>query len=134
MLYSIYVIVHPPHVCLALRTELGITMMKTVTITGVAFTLAGRVAAWGETGHQAVGYIAMEFLAPKALAFVQSTVDSSYDNSLGPAAVWADSVKYTTGYTFSAPYHFIDAEDDPLGGSCSVGESTSVREFQCFNS
>lgn len=101
--------------------------MKTAAIFGISLALTEQVAAWGALGHQAVGYIAMEFLAPKATAFVKKTVASSYDNSLGPAAVWADSVKYTKGYHFTAPFHFIDAVDDPLGGSCSVGQSASVR-------
>lgn len=96
--------------------------MKTAAIVGISLALAGQVAAWGELGHQAVGYIAMEFLAPNALAFVEETVDSSHNHNLGPAAVWADDVKHTKGFTFTAPFHFIDAEDDPLGGTCSVGE------------
>ena len=100
--------------------------MKTAAIFGVSLVLAEQVAAWGEVGHQAVGYIAMEFLAPEATAFVKETVASSYDHSLGPAAVWADSVRHTKGFTFTAPFHFVDAEDDPLGGACSVGESASV--------
>ena len=107
--------------------------MKITAIGAVSLALAGKVAAWGQFGHQTVGYVAMEFLAPQASAFVKKTVSSSYSNSLGPAAVWADSVKYTKGYTFTAPFHFIDAMDDPLGNSCSVGGSASIWEFRDFN-
>jgi len=107
-------------------------MMKIAAITAVALALAGQVAAWGQLGHQAVGYIAMEFLAPNALAFVEETVASSFNHSLGPAAVWADDVKHKKGFTFTAPFHFVDAEDDPLGGACSVDESRDCGSKGCI--
>lgn len=83
--------------------------MKSAILTGVALAFAGRVAAWGDVGHEAVGYVAMEFLATKAAAFVKKTVPSSDQYSLGPIATWADTVKYETAYLWSQPYHFIDA-------------------------
>ncbi len=72
----------------------------------VALVSLKSVIAWGDLGHETVGYIAMsvcrlilhhlllvlsdavlsQFLAPKALSFVQSTISDSDDNSLGPAA------------------------------------------------
>lgn len=108
-------------------------MMKTAAIAGVSLALAGQVAAWGAVGHEAVGYIAMEFLAPKAAAFVKKTISSSYNYSLGPAAPWADDVKYTKGFTFSAPLHYIDAEDSPLNGSCSVEQSRDCGSEGCLS-
>jgi hypothetical protein len=50
----------------------------------------------------------LQFLAPNALSFVQESL-SEYNGSLGPASTWADSVKRTHGYTWSPPYHFLDA-------------------------
>jgi hypothetical protein len=38
---------------------------------------------------------------------------------LANVATWADSYRYTTAGAFSAPFHFIDAEDNPPS-SCSV--------------
>ncbi|TDL19510.1 nuclease Le1 [Rickenella mellea] len=92
----------------------------------------GRVAAWGALGHQAVGYTAMEFLAPKALKFVQSTLSASDNHSLGPAATWADTVRSEAAFAFTAPFHFIDAEDDPEGGSCSVDETRDCGAAGCI--
>lgn len=83
--------------------------MKTFILSGVALSLCSSVSAWGAVGHEAVGYVAMEFLAPKAAAFVAKTISSTYNYSLGPAAPWADTVRYETGYTFTAPFHYIDA-------------------------
>ena len=77
-------------------------------------------------------YVAQEFLAPNALAFVQSSLGSTYNETLGAAATWADSVKYTSGYTWSAPLHFVDAEDSPLSGSCSVQETRDCGDEDCI--
>jgi hypothetical protein len=56
-----------------------------------------------------LGYIAMEFLNSDAVAFVQQTIPAKYNNSLGPAAVWADEVRSLSGFRWSEPFHFIDA-------------------------
>jgi hypothetical protein len=58
----------------------------------ISALLANQVAAWGATGHQTVGYVAQQFLAPKALAFVQSSLGSTYSQSLGPAATVSDDL------------------------------------------
>ncbi|KAL1755226.1 S1/P1 nuclease [Schizophyllum commune] len=62
------------------------------------------VHAFGTEGNQAVGYIAMQFLAPRARAF-------KYAFSLGPAATWANAVKSQPAYQWSAELHFINAID-----------------------
>ncbi|KAI0801933.1 nuclease Le1 [Irpex lacteus] len=85
-------------------------------------SLAGKVAAWGALGHETVGYVAQSFLAPKALSFVQSSLGSTYDESLGPAAPWADDVREEKAYKWSAQLHFVDAQDSPPS-SCSVQET-----------
>ncbi|KAL1942204.1 hypothetical protein VTO73DRAFT_6268 [Trametes versicolor] len=90
------------------------------------------VAAWGTLGHQTVGYVAQEFLAPKALAFVKSSLGSTYNQSLGAAASWADSVRSLAAYRWSAPFHFVDAEDSPLSGSCSVQETRDCGSGGCI--
>lgn len=64
---------------------------------------------------------------------MQSTIEDSNDNSLGPAATvsttislpasslltsihaqWADSVRSEKAFAFTAPFHFIDAEGETL--------------------
>ncbi|KII89268.1 hypothetical protein PLICRDRAFT_40919 [Plicaturopsis crispa FD-325 SS-3] len=94
--------------------------------------LASSAAAWGSLGHQAVGYVAMEFLAPKSLAFVKKTISAQFNHSLGPAGPWADTVREEAAFRFSAPFHFIDAEDDPEGGSCSVVQSRDCGSSGCI--
>ncbi|KAF7795571.1 hypothetical protein EIP86_006733 [Pleurotus ostreatoroseus] len=86
-------------------------------------------AAWGNVGHQTIGFIAqnvshvptpfvaqfwltayIKFLAPNALQFVQTHLNASFDGSLGPAATWADQVKSTPPFEWSKNLHFVDAE------------------------
>ncbi|KAI0704391.1 nuclease Le1 [Cerioporus squamosus] len=107
-------------------------MLSVLTTLSVLTVAARPAAAWGALGHEAVGYIAQEFLAPEALAFVQSSLGSTYNESLGAAATWADSIKYTKGYTWSSPLHFVDAEDSPLSGSCSVSETRDCGDGDCI--
>lgn len=86
--------------------------------------------AWGNLGHQTIGFIAQEFLAPNALSFVQTTLGSMYNFSLGPAATWADMVKSEPQFTWSKNLHFVDAEDDPPT-SCSVEEIRDCASQIC---
>lgn len=76
--------------------------------------------------------MAQEFLAPKALAFVKKSLGSTYNENLGPAGPWADTVRHTKGYTWSAPFHFVDAKDSPLDGSCSVDETRDCGSGKCI--
>ncbi|THH29901.1 hypothetical protein EUX98_g4281 [Antrodiella citrinella] len=89
------------------------------------------VSAWGNLGHQTVGFVAQEFLAPNALAFVQKTLGSTYNFSLGPAATWADEVRSETAFKWSAPFHFVDAEDS-APTSCSVDQQRDCADQQCI--
>ncbi|TFY75401.1 hypothetical protein EWM64_g8611 [Hericium alpestre] len=90
-----------------------------------------KVAAWGNLGHETVGYVAMQFIGSKTLSFVQTSLGSQYNLSLGPAATWADSVRSETAFKFSAPFHFIDAEDNPPD-SCSVNQARDCGDTGCI--
>ncbi|KAI0051518.1 nuclease Le1 [Auriscalpium vulgare] len=88
------------------------------------------VAAWGALGHETTGYVAMQFIGSKTLSAVQSSLGSTFNFSLGPAATWADTVRSETAFKFSAPFHFIDAEDNPPT-SCSVDISRDCGSAGC---
>jgi len=90
------------------------------------------VAGWGELGHETVGFVAMEFLAPKALSFVQTTLAVNFSGNLGPGAPWADTVRSEKAFSWSAPFHFVDAEDSPLQGQCSVSETRDCASGNCI--
>ncbi|KAF8912899.1 S1/P1 nuclease [Gymnopilus junonius] len=105
--------------------------MKFATIAlALSFSTSG-VYGWGEDTHMTIGYLAMEFLAPEALSFVKSSLGSTYDESLGPAAPWADDVRSEKAYSWSASFHFVDANDNPPQ-SCSVSESRDCSAGTCI--
>ncbi|RPD68005.1 nuclease Le1 [Lentinus tigrinus ALCF2SS1-7] len=90
------------------------------------------VRAWGNLGHETVGFVAEQFLAPKAATFVHSTLNATWNFSLGPAAIWADQVKGEAAFKWSADLHFVDAEDSPMTGSCSVNEKRDCGDGECI--
>ncbi|KAL4247375.1 nuclease type I family protein [Abortiporus biennis] len=87
--------------------------------------------AWGALGHQTIGFVAQEFLAPNAAAFVQKHLNSTFNHSLGTAATWADDVKGETAFKWSANLHFVDAEDS-APDSCSVEEERDCSTNICI--
>ncbi|KAG8529470.1 uncharacterized protein KY384_006107 [Bacidia gigantensis] len=71
---------------------------------------------WGTLGHATVGAIADHYLTAQAKSWVSTKLDGA---TMASVASWADTYRYTTAGRFSAPYHFIDAEDSPPS-ACSV--------------
>ncbi|VDC07064.1 unnamed protein product [Peniophora sp. CBMAI 1063] len=98
---------------------------------GVLAFVPREALAWGALGHSTVGYVAMQFISSSTLTQVQSILGTTYDKTLGGnAASWADSVRSETAYKFSAPFHYIDAEDSPPT-SCSVNLSRDCGSSGC---
>ncbi|KAH9938884.1 nuclease Le1 [Epithele typhae] len=105
--------------------------MRVTTIATLLAFSAGSAFAWGNLGHETIGFVAQSFLAPNALSFVQTTLGSVWNFSLGPAAIWADEVKGETAFKWSANLHFVDAEDNPPT-SCSVNEQRDCANNLCI--
>ncbi|KAL0563983.1 hypothetical protein V5O48_018074 [Marasmius crinis-equi] len=99
------------------------------SLSAAALVIPG-VRAWGAVGHEAVGYVAMQFLAPKALSFVQTSLGTQYNRTLGVAATWADEIRSNSSYAWSSNLHFVDAEDNPPS-SCSVNENRDCTNNFC---
>lgn len=77
------------------------------------------VNAWGTLGHDTVAYIAQNFVTSATKTFCQNILGDTSTSYLANVATWADTYRYTAEGSFSAPYHFIDAEDNPPT-SCNV--------------
>ncbi|KAJ4467347.1 nuclease Le3 [Lentinula lateritia] len=93
---------------------------------------AVKTYGWGMKGHEAVGFIAMKFLAPEASSFVETSLSGpQYHSSLGLAAPWADEVRRQKGYAWSAPLHFVDAEDQPPT-ECSANQKRDCAGNGCI--
>ncbi|KAI5253155.1 nuclease s1 [Aureobasidium subglaciale] len=91
--------------------------LRTLTaVLGAALPVAN---AWGSLGHETVAFIAQDRIAAHTVAWAQSVLSNTSTSYLAGIATWADTYRYTAAGTFSAPFHFIDAEDSPPS-SCSV--------------
>lgn len=87
--------------------------------------------AWGAMGHETVAYVATNFVAASTKAYFQSLLGDTSADYLASVASWADSYRYTTAGKFSAPYHYIDANDSPPS-SCSVSVARDCGSAGCI--
>ncbi|ORY17596.1 S1/P1 nuclease-domain-containing protein [Clohesyomyces aquaticus] len=75
--------------------------------------------AWGTLGHDTVAFIAQNFISSSTATWAKTLLNDSSPAYLANVATWADSYRYTSEGAFSAPFHYIDAADDPPT-SCNV--------------
>lgn len=76
-------------------------------------------AAWGATGHEAVAYVAQDFVSSSTASYVKNVLGDTSTSYMANAATWADSYRATSAGSWSANLHFVDANDSPPS-SCSV--------------
>lgn len=103
---------------------------RTLTIALLASAGLPRAFAWGAMGHEAVAYVATNFVASETKTYFQDLLGDNSSDYLAAVASWADSYRYTKAGKFSAPYHFIDAKDDPPS-SCGVSLSQDCGAEGC---
>jgi len=96
----------------------------------VIFAAITNVLAWGGLGHMTVAYIATNFVDLNTKTFFQSILNNKTNSYLAGVATWADSYRYTSAGRFSAPFHFVDAKDDPPT-SCRVTYSRDCGAKGC---
>lgn len=105
-------------------------MKFTLTILALLIS-AHSAAAWGSLGHETVAFIAQNFVCDDAKVFFSSILNDSSTQYLAKVATWADSFRYTAAGQFSAPFHFIDAEDNPPD-SCGVKYARDCGAAGCI--
>ncbi|PQE14177.1 nuclease s1 protein [Rutstroemia sp. NJR-2017a BVV2] len=86
--------------------------------------------AWGTLGHYTVGYVATNFVSTATKTYFQKILSDTSTDYLATVATWADSYRYTTAGSFSAPFHYIDAQDSPPS-SCGVEYSRDCGSTGC---
>jgi hypothetical protein len=65
------------------------------------------LVSWGFQGHRAVGLIAQNHLTPQAQAGIKELLGNE---SLADVAPWADEVRNEPQYSYTAPWHFLNAD------------------------
>jgi hypothetical protein len=106
-------------------------MKFTLTAPALLLLSAHHAAAWGTLGHETVAFIAQNFVRDDAKVFFSSILNDSSTEYLAKVATWADSFRYTAAGNFSAPFHFIDAEDNPPI-SCGVKYARDCGAAGCI--
>jgi hypothetical protein len=86
--------------------------------------------AWGDLGHQTIGYIAENFVNSTTESYCKGILGISNSSYLASVATWADTWKYTSAGEFSKPFHYIDAQDSPPK-SCGVEYSRDCGNEGC---
>ena len=75
---------------------------RTTTIALAAILIPSVCFAWGRDGHRIIGHIAEQFLSTNARAAVRDLLGGQ---SLADASTWADEVRSTPAYRWTAPLH-----------------------------
>jgi len=90
-----------------------------------------RALAWGAMGHETVAYVASNFVSSATRSYFQGLLGDTSADYLAGVASWADSYRYTTAGSFSAPFHYIDANDNPPS-SCGVDFTRDCGASGCI--
>ena len=86
--------------------------------------------AWGTVGHETIAWIAQSTLSDDAATFVKGALGSKASDFMANVSTWADSYRYTSGGGWSAPLHYIDANDSPPD-ECDVVYDRDCGEEGC---
>ena len=86
--------------------------------------------AWGAFGHQVIAYLASQFVTQETQTFCQNILSDTSADYLATVSTWADSFRVTSAGRFSAPFHFIDAHDNPPT-SCGVDFNRDCKAAGC---
>ncbi|KAF2738667.1 hypothetical protein EJ04DRAFT_520320 [Polyplosphaeria fusca] len=89
-----------------------------------------QACAWGTLGHTTVALIAQNFASKDTITFVQNLLNDSSATYMANVATWADSYRSTAEGKFSAPLHYIDANDSPPE-ICNVDFDRDCPEEGC---
>ncbi|KAJ7603511.1 putative nuclease PA3 [Mycena polygramma] len=88
------------------------------------------VRAWGALGHATVAYVAQSFVSADVADWAQGVLGDTSTSYLANIASWADTYRATAAGAWSAPLHFIDAEDNPPS-ACDVDYARDCGATGC---
>ncbi|KAI0390950.1 nuclease S1 precursor [Xylariaceae sp. FL0594] len=107
--------------------------MARLTVLALLLTLGSlpAVLAWGAMGHETVAYVASNFVSSATRSYFQGLLGDTSADYLAGVASWADSYRYTAAGKFSAPFHYLDANDNPPS-SCGVDYARDCGSSGCI--
>ncbi|KAI0840962.1 nuclease S1 precursor [Hypoxylon sp. FL0890] len=102
-----------------------------MTLTLLSAAALPGAMAWGAMGHETVAYVASNYVSSATKSYFQDLLGDTSADYLANVAAWADSYRYTTAGKFSAPFHYIDANDNPPS-SCGVDLDRDCGDEGCI--
>jgi len=90
----------------------------------LACAYSARATGWGATGHQVTAGIGQTLLTDNTASQVSDILDGQ---ALADVATWADTIKYSAGYTWSAQLHYVDTPD----WVCNFKKSRDCSDSRC---
>ncbi|KAJ3159844.1 hypothetical protein HK101_001011 [Irineochytrium annulatum] len=109
-------------------------MFTSVVAIAALVAAPAAVSAWSSNEHQMIGTIAQHFLAAETVAQLNVLLPD-FAGNLSAATIWADNVKGSPAYKWSASSHFIDADDvtpaDAANVSCNVDMARDCPDGYC---
>lgn len=108
----------------------AVAMRANIALSALAL-LPSATWAWGELGHATVAYIAQSLVQPETVSWAQGLLSDTSSDYMASIASWADDYRYTSAGKYSAPYHFVDAQDS-APSSCNVDYERDCTEAGCI--
>ncbi|KAG8989495.1 hypothetical protein FRB94_014325, partial [Tulasnella sp. JGI-2019a] len=101
----------------------------------ILLSLSTMVVAWGPMGHKTVSSVAMHYMKPAARDAVNEILIGDPEKKAGTptmlsVSTWADEFRNTNPGKYTAPYHYIDALDNPPS-FCGVNFPTDCTAEGC---
>ncbi|KAI9221064.1 phospholipase C/P1 nuclease domain-containing protein [Blastocladiella britannica] len=85
--------------------------------------------AWGRNGHSLTGRVAMQLVSETTKAALAKILPE-VNGDISQVSSWADEVKSTPRFRYTAPLHYSDAHDDPPF-SCSYIFARDCPDGNC---
>lgn len=76
----------------------------------ILLALPLHVLCWGSLGHRTVAYLGSLYLTPEATHLINHLLNGQ---DISEASLFPDKIRYIPSFKYSAPWHYIDAQDDP---------------------
>jgi hypothetical protein len=117
----------------ALGSVCGTSILSLETmfiILSLLFSQIPSAFAWGTLAHETIALVAQKYVTSSTATWAQGILSDTSSTYLANVATWADTYRYTSGGGWSAPFHFMDAEDNPPS-SCNVNYNRDCGSSGC---
>lgn len=96
--------------------------------------LAQSCYAFGHLGHYIIGEVTFKTLSyPTLINMDNCDFLDPFNNSMGIASVWADTIKRNPKYRWTSPFHYYDIDNNPPSYCGRFSPPSSNRTINLYN-